>query len=381
MNRLSQAEQETVIKLLLLPGATVRSVARLTGFAKNTVWLLACNVKLPPCPCGEKSGHRGWCKYRYEQSPSRKQVMKNMRPMLEWCGVCLQDDLKVMSIEVIAQVPLCQACKMNYGDEPAILEEARKYLKSIPDDKKPVPFVEPGVEPDIKPPAATVVHKCACGCGTTINEKAKFAAGHSSKVVWSPPATPAQQLMTPPKSSHPTPPVKRVCACGCGTTLIVGEDKFVQGHPETVVQDEELCGCGKPLRHKGRCKGVKVIRDQHNMRVTVPADMVPMQTKSMTIKRTRTQTEEVQIQHNHEITMNRRVTILVPKFKEKTHVMLTPEIVDAVWNSLTMEQKFNIFGVEEMWNDFDDWLRMGIINKVLLIEPDAVEAAKKEKAK
>jgi hypothetical protein len=374
MNRLSPAEQETVVKLLLVPGATCRSVAKLTGYAKSTVFLLAGNLKLPPCPCGEKAGHRGWCKYRYELSPSRKQVMKNMRPLLEWCGVCLQDDLKVMSIEVVSQVPLCQACKMNYGDEPAILEEARRYLKSIPQDKKPAPFVEPGVEPDIKPLAATVIHKCACGCGTTISEKAKFAVGHSAKAVWQPSVTPAPQLPTP---------VIRVCACGCGFNLIVGEEKFIQGHPEHMKDDVELCGCGKPLKHAGRCKGMEVIREHNiNTRVAVPAEMVPVtRTKSTTIKRTRTQTDEVQIQQNHEVTMNRRVTILVPKAKEKTQVMLTPEIVDAVWKSLTMEQKFNIFGVEEMWGDFDDWLRMGIINKILLVEPDDVYQAKKEQVK
>jgi transposase-like protein len=73
--------------LMLLKGNSIRESARMAGMSKDTV------AKLFPrllaelsrsgrgdiyCPCGRKSPHRGWCSYRFENSPARKAVMAKM---------------------------------------------------------------------------------------------------------------------------------------------------------------------------------------------------------------------------------------------------------------------------------------------------------------
>jgi len=69
---LPPAQQEEIKRLLSEPGATIRSVATLSGHANDTVAGYAKTIILPDCPCGEKAGHLGWCSWRYARSEKRQ---------------------------------------------------------------------------------------------------------------------------------------------------------------------------------------------------------------------------------------------------------------------------------------------------------------------
>lgn len=66
-------------------GCTIREVAKSVGMAINTAMHVRRNCieggelsGLPPikCPCGEPTGHRGWCSYRVSYSSKRQAFLK-----------------------------------------------------------------------------------------------------------------------------------------------------------------------------------------------------------------------------------------------------------------------------------------------------------------
>ena len=69
-------------------------------------------------------------------------------------------------------------------------------------------------------------------------------------------------------------------------------------------------------------------------------------------------------------TLGRRVTVYIPKAQPVTQIKLTPELAEAIWKSLTLEKKAELMDVEGMWRDFDDWTRMCVVNKVLLVDTE-----------
>ncbi len=69
---------------MLMEGKPIREVSRLTGISKNTgkriknILQVATGMRFE-CPCGQPSGHQGWCKYRFANSEARQETMRRMR--------------------------------------------------------------------------------------------------------------------------------------------------------------------------------------------------------------------------------------------------------------------------------------------------------------
>src|SRR5436309_7897655 len=63
-------------------GWTIRPTAILCGVATNTV--IRYRTRLikergqPKCPCGRPSSHRGWCKWRFNNSPGRQECLRRL---------------------------------------------------------------------------------------------------------------------------------------------------------------------------------------------------------------------------------------------------------------------------------------------------------------
>lgn len=70
--------KEQEIRRLLGEGQTRREVARLVRASPMTVRAIADTVKLPPCPCGKRHGHKGWCPYRLARSPRRQAFLPQL---------------------------------------------------------------------------------------------------------------------------------------------------------------------------------------------------------------------------------------------------------------------------------------------------------------
>lgn len=66
-----------VERLLMTPGHTIRQVAKEAKVAKHTVNEIAKKLERPACPCGREVEHRGWCKFRFENSPKRQELLKD----------------------------------------------------------------------------------------------------------------------------------------------------------------------------------------------------------------------------------------------------------------------------------------------------------------
>lgn len=61
---------------LFRQGLSLRTVCRIVGLQKATATKYRRSVAACPCPCGQDSKHRGWCWYRYQNSPKRQEFMK-----------------------------------------------------------------------------------------------------------------------------------------------------------------------------------------------------------------------------------------------------------------------------------------------------------------
>lgn len=76
MNLLSP-ERRDQLKQLFLLGYSHRQIESATGISKATIVRYAKEFQAgASCPCGGKAGHRGWCWWRYEFSPSRGEWMR-----------------------------------------------------------------------------------------------------------------------------------------------------------------------------------------------------------------------------------------------------------------------------------------------------------------
>ncbi len=81
-------EQQSPEKMepLMRAAHSIKGAARIVGCANNTAMayreaVIASHEDLdgvpPKCPCGQNSGHRGWCSHRYSNSPRRQEFMRN----------------------------------------------------------------------------------------------------------------------------------------------------------------------------------------------------------------------------------------------------------------------------------------------------------------
>lgn len=84
MNLLSERKAALLLEALGR-GESLRAAAKVAGCAKNTA---ARYIRLygrgSNCPCGAKSGHNGWCTYRYLQSPARQAFVKRCKAVSRW---------------------------------------------------------------------------------------------------------------------------------------------------------------------------------------------------------------------------------------------------------------------------------------------------------
>jgi hypothetical protein len=114
---------------------------------------------------------------------------------------------------------------------------------------------------------------------------------------------------------------------------------------ESVV--EERCHCGALLGHRGRHRG----------------------SQTVSIEKSVTHSEKITVEEcPSPIEIRRKVEIIVPGEQPETQVQLTPEIADAVWKSLSKEQRYDLLDMDDQWdNGYDDDMKMLTINKVLLI--------------
>ena len=90
---------------------------------------------------------------------------------------------------------------------------------------------------------------------------------------------------------------------------------------------------------------------------------------TVSVERSVTHSEKLTVSapETREIALGRRATILLPGAKPQTQLELTPELAQAVWNSLSLEQKAKLIDVDDIFNSFDDDLRMDTVKNVLLV--------------
>jgi hypothetical protein len=157
-------------------------------------------------------------------------------------------------------------------------------------------------------------------------------------------------------------------------TVINAEPENGKPPKSTVLATIKMCsrGCGNPT-HRGMCKGqqktlqAKNAPVHHRMEPEVAAQAcAAIVSHSVEHSVTQTRKETVTVSEQpHEMT--RKVTIIVPKAQPMSQVKLTPEIAQAVWKSLSVQQKYDLMDIEDLWNEYDDDLRMMTIHKILLV--------------
>ena len=149
--------------------------------------------------------------------------------------------------------------------------------------------------------------------------------------------------------------------------------------PEVTVSGKpiKMCsrGCGKPS-HRGRCKGQQRARQaantpvHHRMKPEIAAQAcAAIVSRSVEHSVTQTRKETVTVsEQSHE--MKRKVTIIIPKLQPTSQVKITEEIAQAVWKSLSKEQRYDLMDIDSLWEDYDDDARMSTISKILLVHPE-----------
>ena len=71
---------------------------------------------------------------------------------------------------------------------------------------------------------------------------------------------------------------------------------------------------------------------------------------------------------SNSVVLTRKRNIIIPGAKPTYHVELTPEIAQAVWRSLTKEERYDLLDVDSLWDEgYDDDMRMSTIEKTLLV--------------
>lgn len=91
-------------------GASIRDVAIAFAVNKNTAQRIRriCGAHAT-CECGQQAGHRGWCWFRYEQSPVRQASFK---------GSALPESPVVNGRRLVTREQLEEIVKRHYGRWP-----------------------------------------------------------------------------------------------------------------------------------------------------------------------------------------------------------------------------------------------------------------------
>lgn len=165
---------------------------------------------------------------------------------------------------------------------------------------------------------------------------------------------PAKKPTVPIRPPRQAVVAKKLCACGCGTTFQATSNaqKWVRGHKPGKLAIQQSPKINVAIVHKPK-PSVSIERSvTHSQKMTVSANSN---------------------ENEFAIELGRRVTVIIPRAQPTTQVRLTPELAQAIWKSLTVQQKYELMDCEGMWNDFDDECRMSVVNKVLLVNAATTE--------
>lgn len=324
--RLISEQTKAVLLRQFSLGKGIRASARIAGVSHGTAQRYFRQLgEIPNCGCGLPSTHQGWCAVRFGSSKKRQEFMREWHEgtvsaaIDELCEWCFEAGRERKADSILAGVPLCSACSSNTSqsrftekktDLYATEESATGPGRSIHVPKKEArPATQPKTKSEI---AMAEAHR-------TFNpklavEKYKFCACGCGGML----AKDAVQNYLPNHTDEPKVALKtNQCSCGCGTA-IAADSEWARGH--------------KPRKPKAE--------------VEVP-----------TIERT----ERI-------VETRRKVTIIPSQDYPQTELRLTPAIAEAIWASLSKEQKYDILDTESIWREgYDDDMKMGALNKILLV--------------
>jgi hypothetical protein len=133
-------DKRTEIELLLLSGKSLREVERESGAAKRTIQLIRQRIAhlIPPCPCGQFAGHRGWCSFRYQQSLLRQFVLhpKSVAPIIDRMDELwkrLPPEYKEIALRLHADKLFARS---SLSDKMSLLECGMGWLTRFLEDEK-----------------------------------------------------------------------------------------------------------------------------------------------------------------------------------------------------------------------------------------------------
>lgn len=346
MNTLSTNEVATLLEMFS-GGVGIREGARRTGISKATAAKYFKTLPIVPlCGCGEPVTHQGWCKVRFSKSEKRQETVRKFRmPVLD--ELCENCDRQATHLE--GGVPLCDSTKCNSTKQDRFSE--KKFSDFEPESGHPP--VRPAII--VTPPKPPIR---LANAPVTPDEKERYAIRSS---------------MNPKLEKEKY----KFCGCGCGGLLIKDAvQTYLPGHrPE--VDKVELkfickCGCGTPTRNARYLKG-------HGSRPTAAMNKPAEVEKKVPIIDP-IEVERVDLPKTSEdgvFTVNRKVTILIPKLKHTTQVRLTAQVAQALWDSMTKEERYDLLNTDDMWyHGFDDSMRIDTMHKVLLVNPEAIQVVK-----
>lgn len=226
MNLIPDSKVET-LRQAFLSGESVRGAMHQAGVAKLTVEKFyrefrESGMQQPLCACGRESGHKGWCSHRYSKSEARQTFMEHWgKPKQNGNEMPLSDGI----------VGECRT------DPPRDLMKDGIWL--VPEHERP-----PGWERL---------------CSTTSKD---FLPVQSMEAVVKDSLTTQLseeigQLTVAPtggeNASIRIDPEDKPIACNDDTAAVNGANRRCEAEGPT--PPAPVCKCGKPAKHRGRCKG------------------------------------------------------------------------------------------------------------------------------
>lgn len=125
---------------------------------------------------------------------------------VEWCWICLQDQVKSLAKKRVGGVAMCPGCYHAYADQPDVLAHAVDYYRRHPPQEDTTKIERFGRELDEwggRLPLPPVKRLCLCGCKEEVPEGKTCVDGHSAKVV-------APELEFVPPKVEEKKPVKSI---------------------------------------------------------------------------------------------------------------------------------------------------------------------------
>jgi predicted Zn-ribbon and HTH transcriptional regulator len=313
-------------------GRSVRQAERLVGVSRGAVQAHYRTFgERPLCRCGESSGHRGWCKYRFEESPKRQRFMQEWHMGIVTEELCEKCDRQATRFE--GGTPYCDSCS---GTTQSRFEEKKAGLYEVFDPVevapvKHVPVKQTSLEKLaaevrkdlVEPKVEKVISKA---------ERSKFIVASVCKKCGKDFDHDIRKLTS-----------GQYCSRECYET----PREAIVVMPKAEVAKRESCFCGRPARHRGRHLG--------QPSKPVPKDLVG----------TFDDLDERVIELKP-----RSVTIIIPqKEPPVSQIEITPKIAMAIWDSLTKEQRYDLLDIDDLWHEgYDDDMRMLTMRNLLLVQ-------------